>query len=267
MSKIHIHPATHLLAISSGKGGVGKSTVSVNLSLALKALGARVGLFDADIYGPNVPLIFGIHRKAPASGYAPVFRQKNAPPYIKPFERLGIKLMSLGFLVAEDQAINPLSNEVGNLAVQTLHDTLWGDLDYLILDMPPGWGELHEAIVERVSVDGIVGVTTPQDLSLLDSSRSLIRYRELGVPILGLVENMSYFVCPNCGESHDIFGQMGQWWTNQLADIPLLQRIPLTPEISQTVTQTYLDGFIESNQSEAGRIFIELAREISERLN
>jgi ATP-binding protein involved in chromosome partitioning len=267
MHAFQSHPASTVIAVGSGKGGVGKSTVSVNLALGLQALGGQVGLFDADIYGPNVPLLLGIHRRRPAKqwegkSWAPVWRPQAAPQYIRPLERFGLRIMSLGLLVAEDQPINPLPEEVGRLAVQTLRDIQWGALDYLVIDMPPGWGMLHEAVVSAVRLDGVLVVTTPQDLALLDSARSLKLYQRSEAPLLGIVENMSYFECPACGERHEIFARNPARWTELLGDLPLLQRIPLMPTVSQRLTQAYLDSFHGEAAHGPGALFVQLARQV-----
>lgn len=261
------HPASHVIAVGSGKGGVGKSTISVNLALGLQALGAQVGLFDADIYGPNVPLLLGIHRRQAAKqwqgmSWAPVWRPQAASGYIRPLDRFGLRLMSLGLLVPEDQAINPHPEEVGRLAVQTLRDLQWGTLDYLVIDMPPGWGVVHEAVVSAVRLDGILLVTTPQELALVDSARSLKLYQQSEVPVLGIVENMSYFECPTCGTQHDIFARDQARWTELLGEVPLLQRLPLLPAVAQRLTRAYLASF-QGEGTRPGSLFVELARQVA----
>jgi ATP-binding protein involved in chromosome partitioning len=266
-SAFQSHPATHVIAVGSGKGGVGKSTVSVNLALGLLALGARVGLFDADIYGPNVPLLLGIHRRRPAKqwqgkSWVPVWRPQGAARYIRPLERFGLRLMSLGLLVAEDQPINPHPEEVGRLAVQTLRDMQWGALDYLVVDMPPGWGTVHEAVVSAMRFDGVIVVTTPQDLAVLDSARSLKLYQQSEVPLLGVVENMSYFECPTCGERHEIFVRDPVRWAELLGELPLLQRIPLLPTVAQRLTPSYLESF-QGEGARPGILFVELAQQVA----
>jgi len=172
-SKPGLPGVARILAIASGKGGVGKTTVSVNLALALQGLGARVGLFDADIFGPNVPLMLGIHRRQAGGGFVPIARRQGAPPYIPPLERYGLRVMSMGFVIAEDQVINPLAETVGQIVVETLRSVEWGELDWLLIDLPPSAGQPQQDLVDRVAIHGVVIVTTPQDLSLLDSSRSL----------------------------------------------------------------------------------------------
>jgi ATP-binding protein involved in chromosome partitioning len=224
----------NILVIASGKGGVGKTTVSVNLALSLAERGARVGLFDADIYGPNVPLMLGIHRKKSARGLMPVARAER-DPYIQPLERYGIKVMSIGLLVGEEDAILPDSNFAGRIATQTLCDVAWGELDYLLLDLPPGSGEPLLSLVQRVTLDGVVIVTTPQDLSLLDAGRSLDMFRRYAIPILGVIENMSYATCPHCGERIEIFAHSERRWLVQDKEIALLGRIPMDINISRGI--------------------------------
>jgi ATP-binding protein involved in chromosome partitioning len=237
MSRIRIPNVARVLAIASGKGGVGKTTVSVNLALAMAAEGARVGLFDADIYGPNVPLMLGVRRKIGASKLATltVARAGEAPPYIPPLERYGIKVMSIGLLVGELDTVMPDSHFTGRIVTQTLRDVLWGALDYLLIDLPPGSGEPQQSLVDTIALDGAVIVTTPQDLSLLDASRSLGLFRHAEVPILGVVENMSYLSCPHCGERIEVFHHSGRRWAVQEGALPLLGQIPLDAAISRGI--------------------------------
>ena len=235
--RLSLDGVQRVLVVASGKGGVGKTTVTVNLALALQRAGARVGIFDADIYGPNVPLMLGIHQRTQSQGYVPVVRPKTALPYVKPLERFGLKLMSVGLLMAEDQVINPPADAVGQLVVQTLRDVIWGKLDYLLIDLPPSAGQPQEDLLKRVALDGVVIVTTPQDLSLLDASRSLKMFEEAAVPILGVVENMSYFVCSNCQERHEIFQHSERWQPPSLKETPIIGRIPMTPEISKAINR------------------------------
>ena len=238
-SKQRLPEVAHVLAVASGKGGVGKTTVTVNLALALRALGERVGIFDADIFGPNVPLMLGVHRRKVGQGYVPVARRKDAEPYIQPLERYGLKVMSMGLIVAEDQVINPLAEVAGQVVVETVRSVRWDNLDYLLLDLPPSAGQPQQGLLENLALDGVVIVTTPQDLSLLDSARSLLRYAQAGVPILGLVENMSYFICPGCGERHEVFQHSAQWRPEALQDVPVLGRIPLSADISRGIDRTH----------------------------
>ena len=234
----HLLPTVrHVIAIASGKGGVGKTTVTVNLALALQQQGARVAIFDADIYGPNVPLMLGIHQRKKSNAFVPVVRRAAAQPYIQPLERFGLKVMSVGLLLAEGQVINPPAAAVGQLVVQTLRDVVWGELDYLLIDLPPSAGQPQADLLQARVIEGVVIVTTPQDLSLLDAGRSLQMFREAGVPILGLVENMSYFICPNCQEKHEIFQRSSRWRPETLADTEIIGRVPLTAVISTGINQ------------------------------
>ena len=238
-AKIILPEVKNIIAVASGKGGVGKTTVTVNLALALQRQGAKVGIFDADVYGPNVPIMLGIHRRKTAKGLAAIARRREAPAYIKPLSRFGLNIMSIGLLVAEDQVIDPARSPdaVGQLVVQTLKDVIWGPLDYLLIDLPPSAGQPQASLIQRVPLRGVVIVTTPQDLSLLDASRSLRMFQEAKVPILGIVENMSYFVCPNCDEKHEIFQRSAKWRPALLADASILGQIPLTTAVSQGINQ------------------------------
>lgn len=236
MERVALPNIGHVLAVASGKGGVGKTTVTVNLALALQQMGQRVGIFDADVYGPNVPLMLGVHQsKRRQHAYAPVTRPGGALPYIKPLERFGLLIMSIGLLLGEDQVINPPPDAVGQLVVQTMRDVQWGNLDFLLIDLPPSAGQPQQALIEQVEMSGVVIVTTPQDLSLLDAGRSLRLFQKDGVPLLGIVENMSYFICPNCQERHEIFQHSQRWRPPALEEAPLLGRVPLTAAISQGI--------------------------------
>jgi ATP-binding protein involved in chromosome partitioning len=237
--KIILPEVKNIIAVASGKGGVGKTTVTVNLALALQRQGAKVGIFDADVYGPNVPIMLGIHRRKAAKGMAAIARRQEAPAYIKPLSRFGLNIMSIGLLVAEDQVIDPARSPdaVGQLVVQTLKDVIWGPLDYLLIDLPPSAGQPQASLLQHVPLRGVIIVTTPQDLSLLDASRSLLMFQEASVPILGIVENMSYFICPNCNEKHEIFQRSAKWRPAALADTPILGQIPMTTAVSQSINQ------------------------------
>jgi ATP-binding protein involved in chromosome partitioning len=274
MPKQSLPGIARTLAVASGKGGVGKTTVTVNLALALRALGARVGIFDADIYGPNVPLMLGIHRRKAGKGLVPIARRKGAEPYIEPLERYGLKIMSVGLIVAEDEVVNPLAETVGWIVVQTLRDMRWGLLDYLLIDLPPSAGQPQQGLLDNVQMDGVIIVTTPRDLSLLDSSRSLRMYEKAGVPVIGLVENMSYFICPHCGERHEIFQHSERWRLEALNGVPVLGRIAMAAEISKGIDREHplMADFApgdarpraEAAQAEA---FLAIAQAVQEKLN
>ncbi len=210
-----------LIAVSSGKGGVGKSTVAVNLAVALAKAGARVGIMDADIYGPNVPRMLGL-------GGPP--RLDNHDRMV-PHEAFGVRVVSLGFLVAPDQPAiwrGPIIMKVIN---QFLRDVAWGKLDFLIVDMPPGTGDAQLSLVQATQVHSALIVTTPQDVSTGDALRGAKMFERVGVPILGIVENMSYFECPHCGKPTALFGSGGGRKLAETLSLPLLVEIPLYPRV------------------------------------
>jgi ATP-binding protein involved in chromosome partitioning len=209
----------HTVAVSSGKGGVGKSTVAVNLALALKQSGAQVGLVDVDVYGPDVPLMMG------AKGKPGMFENK-----IIPVEAHGIKIMSIGLLVAEREALVWRGPMIHSAVQQFLRDVNWGPLDYLVFDMPPGTGDAQLSLSQVVPLSGVVMVTTPQDVALLDVRKALGMFRKLNVPILGIVENMSYFIAPDTGRRYPIFGEGGGQRVADEFGVPLLGQIPLEME-------------------------------------
>lgn len=266
MERLALPNIGHVLAVASGKGGVGKTTVTVNLALALQQMGRRVGIFDADVYGPNVPLMLGVHQpKRRRQAYAPVARLGGASAYIKPLERFGLRIMSIGLLLGEDQVINPPPDAVGQLVVQTLRDVQWGDLDFLLLDLPPSAGQPQQALAHQVKLSGVAIVTTPQDLSLLDAGRSLRLFQQAGVPLLGIVENMSYFVCPNCQERHEIFQHSQRWRPPALEQAPLLGRVPMTAAISQGIERA--DPLVHDRpESIQAQAFREIAERLQSRL-
>lgn len=206
----------HVIAVASGKGGVGKSTTSVNLAVALAQTGARVGLMDADIYGPNIPQMMGIH------GSPEQINDK-----LRPFEQFGVKMMSLGFFVPGDVAVIWRGPMVHSAITQLLRDVSWGDLDYLLVDLPPGTGDAQLTLVQSVPLTGVIIVCTPQSVALSDAMRGLAMFQKTNVPILGVVENMSYFACPHCGERTDIFSHGGAQAEAARFKVPFLGEIPL----------------------------------------
>ncbi len=229
-----IDGVVRILAVASGKGGVGKTTVAVNLALALAADGSRVGLFDADIYGPNVPLMLGVPEMRSARIMLPVARAESTP-YLMPLWRYGLQVMSIGLLVSDTDAVMPDPRVAGMLVTQTINDVVWGELDYLLIDLPPGTGEPQHTLLQAVQVDGVVVVTTPQDLSLLDTGRSLQMFRQAHVPVLGIIENMSYLLCPHCGERIDVFHHTNRHWIARDEDLPMLGHIPMDTAISRAI--------------------------------
>lgn len=261
--KRHLLGVKHVLAVASGKGGVGKTTVAVNLALALAQQGAQVGLYDADLYGPNVPLMLGITRKASIKGYIPISRA-DATPYIPPLERFGLKVMSIGFFMASDAAITPAPDTAGNIIRQTLQDVMWGLLDFLIIDMPPGTGEPQQTLCTTIHLDGCILVTTPQELSLMDAGRALEFFRHLAVPILGVVENMSFFICPHCGQPIDVFHRSDHAWQIASEEVEILGKIPLSPAVSQSISAEHpLPG--ASDTSAEGQAFREIAAKVMQK--
>ena len=209
----------YTIAVSSGKGGVGKSTVAVNLAMALQGTGATVGIVDADVYGPDVPLMLG------ARGKPGMFENR-----IIPVEAHGVKMMSIGLLVSEKEPLIWRGPMLHSFIQQMLKDVNWGKLDYLVFDMPPGTGDAQLSLSQVIPLTGAIMVTTPQDVALLDVRKAIAMFRKLNVPLLGVVENMSYFVCPHCGERTNIFGSTGGTRIAEEYGIPLLAQIPLDPE-------------------------------------
>ena len=223
----------NIIAVVSGKGGVGKSTVAANLALALAQGGAKVGLMDADIYGPSVPIMLGVR------GERPMMQEVNGKGMIVPLERYGIKLLSIGLLVDEKNAVVWRGPMASSAIRQFVTDVLWGDLDYLVIDMPPGTGDIHLTLVQIVPVTGVVVVTTPQDVALADAKKGIAMFgqAQLKVPIIGLIENMSYFIPPGAemvdANRHYIFGKEGGKRLAEEYDIPFLGQIPLIQTIRE----------------------------------
>jgi ATP-binding protein involved in chromosome partitioning len=213
-----------VIAVASGKGGVGKSTTALNLALGLRDLGLRVGLLDADIYGPSVPRLTGIREKP----------QLNDDKKMIPIIRFGLAIMSIGFLVEEDTAMIWRGPMVMSAITQMLRDVAWGALDVLVVDMPPGTGDAQLTLAQNVPLKGAVIISTPQDLSLIDARRGLAMFKKVNVPVLGIVENMSYFQCPHCGTKSDIFGHGGARHEAERLGVPFLGEIPLHMSIRTT---------------------------------
>lgn len=210
----------NIIAVASGKGGVGKSTTSVNLALGLASKGLSVGILDADIYGPSMPRMLGISDKPTTEG-----------KILNPLEGFGLKVMSMGFLVEEETPMIWRGPMVISAITQMLREVAWGELDVLIVDMPPGTGDAQLTMAQQVPLAGAVIVSTPQDIALIDARKGLNMFRKVEVPILGLIENMSTFICPKCGEQSDIFGHGGARDEAQRLGVPFLGEIPLHMDI------------------------------------
>jgi ATP-binding protein involved in chromosome partitioning len=245
----------HTVAVSSGKGGVGKSTVAVNLALALRQSGASVGLIDTDVYGPDVPLMLG------TKGRPGMFDNR-----IIPVEAHGIKMMSIGLLVNEKEPLVWRGPMIHSFIQQMLKDVMWGALDYLVFDMPPGTGDAQLSLSQVLPLGGVVMVTTPQDVALLDVRKAIGMFQRLNVPILGVVENMSTFACPHCGQHTSIFGETGGQRVADEYGAPLLARLPLDPE-TRVGGDEGTPITIRQPDSAMARVFRELAAAVRMRLD
>lgn len=222
-SKAGVPGIEAIIAVASGKGGVGKSTTAVNLALALKANGLRVGILDADVYGPSMPRLLGITGRP----------QQIENRIIVPMENFGIKVMSMGFLVDEGTAMIWRGPMVQSALMQMLREVAWGDLDVLVVDMPPGTGDAQLTMAQQVPLSGAVIVSTPQDLALIDARKGLNMFNKVEVPVLGIVENMSYFIAPDTGNRYDIFGHGGARAEAEKIGVPFLGEVPLTISIRE----------------------------------
>jgi ATP-binding protein involved in chromosome partitioning len=220
MGKMNIG-VKNAIAVASGKGGVGKSTMAANLALSLSLDGANVGLLDADIYGPNIPMMMGVHDR-PTGG-------PNGK--IQPPKGYGLKIMSMGFLVDPTQPVIWRGPMIHNALRQFLQDVDWGNLDYLVVDLPPGTGDASLSLAQSLSLTGAVIVTTPQQVALSDVVRGVAMFQQLNVPILGVIENMSYFVAPDTGQRYDIFGYGGGAAMAQQVGVDFLGEVPLEPQV------------------------------------
>jgi ATP-binding protein involved in chromosome partitioning len=212
-----------IIAVASGKGGVGKSTTTANLALGLRDLGLRVGLLDADIYGPSIPKLFNVHGKP---------QLKNGNTLI-PMDGYGVKLMSIGFLVDQETPMIWRGPMVMSALTQMMRDVEWGELDVMLVDMPPGTGDAQLTMAQAVPLRGAVIVSTPQDMALIDARRGVAMFRKVNVPVLGVVENMSYYLCPSCGTRSDIFGHGGARHEAERMGVPFLGEVPLHMDIRE----------------------------------
>jgi len=246
-----------VILVGSGKGGVGKSTVATNLAVALKEEGYKVGLLDADIYGPSVPTLLGLKNTA---------LTVNDKQRIVPAEREGLKVLSIGLMLPnEDTPVIWRGALLMKAVQQFLYEVDWGQLDYLVVDLPPGTGDVQLTLAQNLIIDGSIVVTTPQDVALSDVRKAVAMFEELGVPILGLVENMAYFVCPHCGKTSKIFGESKVKEYSKNKGLPILAEIPIEPVVSQASDEgkPVVTSFPES---QTARAFRTLAKMVAEKL-
>jgi ATP-binding protein involved in chromosome partitioning len=245
-----------IIAVASGKGGVGKSTTAVNLAMSFSSLGLSVGILDADIYGPSLPRMMGITEKP----------ESTDGKILQPIVKFGIKCMSIGFLVPEDSPTIWRGPMVMSALEQMLRDVNWGELDIMVVDMPPGTGDAQLTISQRVPLAGAVIVSTPQDIALIDARKGLNMFRKVDVPVLGIIENMSMFICPSCGEKSDIFGHGGAKTEASILDVDFLGEIPLHMDIRKT-SDAGSPIVIQSPEGVHAAIYRDIAEMVWKKLN
>ncbi len=246
--------AKYIIPVASGKGGVGKSTTAINLALALKSLNKNVGILDADIYGPSLPRLTGINSK-------PKMQEKK----ILPQNAFGLQSMSIGFLIPEDSATIWRGPMVMTAINQLIYDVYWQNLDFLIIDMPPGTGDAQLTLSQKVQLAGAIVVSTPQDLSLIDARKGINMFKKVNVPILGIIENMSYFLCEKCNERHDIFGNGGAKKEAQKLGIPFLGEIPIDIDL-RINSDAGTPMFIKDPKSNTAKVYLEISKKLLETL-
>lgn len=265
LDKAAIPGVSHVIAVSAGKGGVGKSTVATNIAVALAQEGAAVGLLDADVYGPSVPLMMGAVGQHPSA-----INRADGQQVMIPVEAYGIKMISIGFLVDDSQPVIWRGPMVSQLLRQFLYQVDWGELDYLIIDMPPGTGDIALTLtqsLQNAGLTGAVSVTTPQDVAALDVLKSMEMFRKLNVPLLGIIENMSYFIAPDTGTRYDIFGSGAAARLAARLEVPLIAQIPLgmsiraggdsgVPAVTNEQPDAYAEAFREAARQLAARISV-----------
>ena len=245
-----VNGVKNIIAISSGKGGVGKSSTAVNLALALAAEGAKVGILDADIYGPSIPTMLGAEDSRPTSPDG---------THMAPIMKYGLATNSIGYLVTDDNAMVWRGPMASKALMQMLQETLWPDLDYLVLDMPPGTGDIQLTLAQNIPVTGAVVVTTPQDIATLDAVKGLMMFRKVNIPVLGIVENMALFKCPHCGHLERIFGEGGAERMSKEYGVPVLGSLPLERGIREDADSGHPTVLAEPD-SETAEIFRAIAR-------
>jgi ATP-binding protein involved in chromosome partitioning len=244
----------NLIAVGSGKGGVGKTTVSVNLAVALAGLGHKVGLLDADVYGPNVPMMMGVHDTPTARG-----------DRIQPLEKHGVRVMSMGFLNPGDRPLIWRGPMLHSVIQQFLRNVDWGELDHLIIDLPPGTGDVQLTLIQTAPISGAIVVTTPSDVSLEDARKAVLMFRQVRVEILGIVENMSYLLCPHCDQRVDVFSYGGGRRTAEEMGVPFLAELVLDPEVRVGGDSGQPIALRNGNDARAAG-YIEMARTTAARL-
>jgi len=246
----------NIIAVASGKGGVGKSTTSVNLALALQKEGAKVGILDADIYGPSIPIMLGIADERP---------QSNDKKTILPLKAHNIEAMSIGFLVDEKQAMVWRGPMASSALQQIVRDTQWGELDYLIIDLPPGTGDIQLTMAQKIPVTAAVIVTTPQDLALADAKKAIAMFEKVKIPVMGVIENMATHICCQCGHNEAIFGEGGGAQLSDDYNIPLLGQLPLTMSIRELL-DAGTPSVAQDADSEISQIYRDIARNLAANL-
>ena len=251
--RVDLPNVKQFITIFSGKGGVGKSTVSVNLAAALSKLGAQVGLFDGDVHGPNIPQLLGINEK-------PMMESGK----IQAIERFDIKTISLGLLVEDDEALIWRGPMITKAINELLNGVEWGELDYMLIDLPPGTGDAQLGLAQDLEISGSIAVTTPQEVSIADVRRGISTFKKLEVPIWGMIENMSHFVCPDCNSQHNIFGSGGGEREAERQGIPLLGKVPLDPRVREASDRGE-PAVISEPDSPASQEFVKIAEAILQR--
>ncbi len=250
--RVRLEGTKHIIAVGSGKGGVGKSTVAANLAAALAHLGLSVGLLDADIYGPSIPMMFGTTEERPKAAGGNNFY---------PVEKFGVKLVSIGFFLNDRAPVIWRGPMVMGAVRQFLKDALWGSQDFLIVDLPPGTGDAQLTLAQQVALDGAIVVSTPQDVAVLDAMRAVKMFRQVHCPILGIVENLSFFVCPDCGERDDLFGSGGGERMAKEEGTEVLAQIPIYPEV-RAAGDSGMPIVIKEPRHPASQAFLDLARKV-----
>jgi len=252
LPKSSIPGVKKIIAVASGKGGVGKSTVASNLAVALSKTGAKVGLCDCDLYGPSIAHMFGSNERP----------YQNEEQQIVPIERYGLQLISMGFLLDDDSAVIVRGPVATRYTQQFLRQCAWDNLDYLILDLPPGTGDIQLTIVQTVALDGAVIVTTPQEVALIDARKAISMFQKVNVPILGIIENMSYFICPSDGQVYHIFGKGGGENEAKRLDVPLLGQVPIEMTVREAGDEGHPIALEEADKSAASKVFHEVAAKL-----